>query len=196
MHQPLDHLRSRKKPVSKPVWIALDSDVADRYSVAKARHEQAEKLADANPANAVFAEGLSDMITELEEAEALWKENSAKFVARSLGPNDYEELVAKYPPTDEQRREAKKMGVRGSLSFNTDSFPRALIVACVSYVEGQDEDGHDILVEMSAEYVDELYSDPHWNAAELNALFEAAFEVNSTRRVVEMGNASRRTRSS
>lgn len=196
MHQPLDHLRSRKRPVTKPVWIALDSDVADRLIELQQKLERAETLLEARPLDGQLAVQVEALADEVDDATEDFRSNAAKFVARSLGANAYEELMSHHPATKDQITDAKKQGVMGVLGFNTDTFPKVLTAACVRYVSGQTEDGEDILEELTEEYVKEMYESEEWNEAELTALFEAAYNVNSTRRVVDLGNGSRRTRSS
>lgn len=195
MKQPLDHLRSRKKPVSRRVPIALDSEQADAAAAATLQAFAKRQVSDNNP-------GDRRLLTEAEEAEERADElneqvrnNSAWFVVKSLGPNRYEELQAQHPPTEKQRKDARKEQL-GTLAWNPDTFPLDLLPACVHYVADLDDEGHDVLEQLSPEYVKDMYEGDDWNLGEVNALLQAAVEVNQNRRVVDMGNGFGRTRRS
>ncbi len=89
---------------------------------------------------------------------------------RSIGRRRYDELVRAHPPTEEMKAE------NPDSPYNVDTFSVALIAAsCVEPV-------------MTEEEVNELSE--AWNVAEYLQLWMAALEVNTQRRVVEMGNFS------
>lgn len=175
---PLDHLKSRKKPVTKRVPIVLDSDIADAYEEAKAAYEEAKRLdsvrsTDDTRSALVVAE------EKLEEARALAEENTAEFVLRSIGRKPFELLVDEHPPTEKQKAEAKKAG--SEINWNADTFPPALVAACL--VEPQ----------MSADDVLEMWDSPDWNQAELLSLFFGAMDANQNRRMIDLGKGSGQT---
>lgn len=200
MKQPLDHLRSRKKPVSRRLPIALDSEQAERAALARAhavmKREQAEKRVAGKMQLLPDDQRLLREADEAEEeADRLAEgvlENSAWFVIRSLGPNRYEELQAQHPPTDKQRKEAREDGVLGNLGWNPDTFPIAIIAACCYAIDPETQDEE----QLTEDYVKEMYEGDDWNLAECNALLEAALAVNQQRRVVDQGNGFGRTRRS
>lgn len=196
MKQPLDHLRSRKKPVWRKLPIALDSLQAEESQQATIEAIGKRDTADKRPGD----QRLLQLAEEAEErAEKLREEvleNSAWFIVRSLGPAAYEELQNEHPPTDQQRKDARKEGVQGQLAWNPDTFPRALIPRCVWVIATDEETGEEVEEQLTEEYVKEMYEGDDWNLAECNALLQAAVDVNQTRRVIDAGNAFGRTRRS
>ena len=61
------------------------------------------------------------------------------------------------------------------MPFNSDTYPRALIAACIIEPEVTEND--------CLEWLD----DDTWNEAEIEALFTAAMEANTQRRVLDLG---------
>lgn len=170
----LDHLRSAKKPVTDQVVIALDSSLADEYATAKQDYEFAKARLQGKPDDV-------NLQSRYEEAEEKYialhdemEENSAIFTFRSMGRIPYEELVAEHQPTKSQRDEARRLG-NGSLTYNPDTFPPALLAA--SAVEPP----------MTETEAKELWNDPAWNQSELLTLFFCAMGVNQNRRIVDLG---------
>jgi hypothetical protein len=186
--QPLDHLRSRKKPVSRRVAIATDSELADRLNSARLRAAQLHEQKD-NPQSAREIPDAEDEVAQLEDEIEPYL---AWFVARNMGVGAYEDLQSAHPPTPEQVKENRKKGM--DLSWNPDTFPPALLAACVLYEMPAEDGGEPTLEPLTEEFVKEMWDSPDWNQAEVMALFQAAIEVHSLRRIVEMGNASRRGR--
>lgn len=225
MKQPLDYLRSNKRPVTRTVWLSLNDELADQVNAAQERARQLRAMSDSKPRDrdlklqAELAEEEADELL----AEMRRPENSAKFVARSLPRQDFEDLQNEFPATDEQRKQAKKDGI-GEITWDPDTFPPALITRCVVFAYSHDldtgepfgidsETGKPIerYAELTPEFVDEIWNSkdatesdehveraeggaPKWNHAEVMSLFSAAFEANQSRRVVDLGNGSRRTR--
>lgn len=170
----LDHLRSRKKPTTQTVDVVLDPELADVYNEAKAKVDLLEMRARSQPENEDTAfelneaeRGLAHVQTQLDEAEAV-----VTFTFKSLPPHEYDALVNEHQPTPEQRRTAKASGDRAT--FNGDTFPQALVAACL------------IEPTLSLDEVQGLWKDENWNSAELQALFVAALQVNSSRRTVDL----------
>jgi len=78
---------------------------------------------------------------------------------QALGGQEYDKLVAKHPPTAEQR-------VEGG-SFNIDTFGPALIAkSCVD-------------PEMSEADAKEIWESPEWSRGDLMVLFRKAVELNN-----------------
>lgn len=191
--EPLDHLRSRKKATYRKVALPTDSDLAERYQRAKAELAQAELQLKMVPNDAKEAQrGLEGDVEEKQErAEQLRKEleeTLARFEVRSIGPKAYDKLVSEHPPTQEQRRQAKKDG-SGPLLWNEDTFQDALIAATCWYVY-TDEDGVEQKAQLTEEFVKEMNEGDQWSRGDLSTLFQTAFEVNAQiRRTVDLGNA-------
>lgn len=179
-----DHLIGKKKPLTKTVPVVLDPELAEAWEAARRSRDVANarvqiKSDPEAAAQLLEAEAeLEAMEKQLEEAEGV-----AWFKFRGIGRAAYEALVDRHPPTGEQRTKAKAQGM-DAIAWNPDSFPPALVAAC--------------LVEpaLSADEVKMLWADENWNQAELAVLLNAAIEVNGTRRTVDLGKGWSRTRSS
>ena len=76
---------------------------------------------------------------------------------RSIGARDYDRLLAKHPPTTEQRAEGN--------SYNINTFgPALLAMVCID-------------PEMSAEQAGEIWNSSDWGRGEVMSLFSAAVEL-------------------
>lgn len=173
----LDHLRSVKKPVTKSVRIATDQEVAEKYHKASNDYQLALLEFRERPHSGNLKEAMQDKKTILEKVEEELKAHSLKFVFRSLGRRKYDDLVKAHPITDEEREEASKQndGTDPGIEWSFETFPDALIAKSL------------IEPELSEEEMLEWLSSDDWNSAEQQALFQAAFEANSTRQVVNLG---------
>jgi hypothetical protein len=196
---PLDHLKSRKKRVTRRVPIAMDNQLLVARDEAKSRFMQADLQAKMGGTRGIRTqedqERIAELREELEEAEQALAGNVEWFEARSLGQKAWDELVSKHPPTDEQRKQAKKDGI-GALLYNQDTFLPAVVAACCYWVH-TDDDGEEVLEPLTVKFVDYMQNDPEtpWTQGEILELAEVSTEVNqNTRRVGDLGNASRRTR--
>lgn len=136
---------------------------------------------------------------------------------RSVGRKRYERLVDEHPPTDEQIEEYRKAvdDPEGQPAYDGEAFPIALISAsalaprmtreqvAVLYHGGWNCGGCGTLLPQTTEEcpldhdgpatgtkladLDEDDLVPAWNQGEYFELFNAAMEVNTQRRVVELG---------
>jgi len=153
----LDEIRAAKKPVTKRVTIQLDGEVAgilndlrEDLEAAK-RYDTLSNSQDTAPAAQ----------RALDEAIEASKDTQAVFEFRSIGRFEYDKIVSK--PTNRPTAQQKKEG----LDFNPDTFPAEIVSAsCVDPVIPLDD-------------AREIFSDPNWNAAELQRLFYCALEVNN-----------------
>jgi hypothetical protein len=71
------------------------------------------------------------------------------------------------------------------------------VVAACCYWIHTDDDGEEVLEPLTVKFVDYMQNDPEtpWTQGEILELAEVSTEVNqNTRRVGDLGNASRRTR--
>lgn len=159
-----DHLRKRQ-PMTKRVPVYLDDDVAAEAAEVNQRAARWRIRHDNQP----LPEELQQEVDRVNEE---LKEHTTYMVFQSMGRKAYEDLMGEHPPTKKQEEEAEEAGVEKP-PYNTDTFPPALISA--SCVEP----------EMSVAEVEVLFDE--WTAPEITAMFSAALEVNTQRRVVQMG---------
>lgn len=86
-------------------------------------------------------------------------EREVALLFQALSAQEYDDLIAKHPPTKKQRDD----GIRG---FNPDTFPAALIAASL------------VKPKLTVEQVKALYQSADWSDGERASLFGGAFEVN------------------
>jgi hypothetical protein len=181
-----DHLISKKKAVTKTVAIALDPELAEELEEARRARDLAQSRANARKDDSE----LQAQLWEAEERYAQAEERMggddavAHFTFRSIGRAAFDALVDAHPPTPAQRAKAKSFGVNGEMQWNMDTFPPALVAACL------------VEPKLSAEEMLAIWRDDSWNQVELNDLFLAAVNVNGTRRTVDVGKGSKSTPSS
>lgn len=181
---PLDHLRSRKKPVTKTVWIADDSEVAERYQRAEAEMQLARDFSRDHPLSEAALQEYQEKKTAYEEIEADMKQSATAYKLRSIGRKKFEKLQADYPITDENRAKAtvENDGKDPGIEWDPDAFPPMLIAECiVSPVKFEEDDD-----EAKAEFISWITGE-EWNLSETSSLFEAAWQVNTIRRVIDLG---------
>lgn len=177
MKQPLDHQRSRKKPVRKAVWIAGDTELADELSELEASLARAKFVYEQMVVDNPRREAAFQTWTEADESFALKKEEvratAIQFIFKGLSPEKYDDLLGEHPPTTEQIEKAKLTGE--SVNFNYKTLPLALICACC------------IEPDMDPEDLRAWLTDDTWNQAEISALFQAATECNQSRKILNLG---------
>ena len=78
----------------------------------------------------------------------------AEFVFQALSATELDKLQAKFPPTAEQK-------LKG-MAWNADTFPPALVAACLAEPE------------VSTEDMVEIWSSGEWSTGELSSLFDTA----------------------
>jgi len=180
----LDHLRSRKKPLTQSVTIVLDSEVAEQWdeandalnnarnAIAVAERERAPR-----PRLAQLESDAADAEAKVEELRPIVREHSQDFRFRSIGRRAFEELIGQHPATAAQK--AKALADNDpEPAWNGETFAPALVAA--SMIEPPATE---------AEVID-LWNDAAWSGPELLTLWAAALNVNNTRRVADLGNAS------
>ena len=181
--QPMDHLRGKKKPIRKTIWVAGDSELADEFSELEASLSRAESALASLPAASTRREAAASDVLELTakvtELKAQLRESRIKFTFQSLGRKKYERLLADHPPTDDQVKAHKESGEAGAIEFNPDTFPYALISHCVIEPVVDDENRE--------EFEAWIRDDESWNGVEVITLFQTAMAVNTSRRLVNMG---------
>lgn len=157
-----DHLK-KKQPLQRTIQIPLDEDVNERYEAASQAVADAQ-LTDGKPP--------AELQAELEAATEALRESTITLKFRSIGRKAYDALLLDWPITEEQKKELEAEG-EAPPSWNTEEFPVHLIAA--SCVEPA----------MTPDQVRELSEE--WNSVEFAALWVAALEVNTLRRVVDLG---------
>lgn len=159
-----DHLK-KKQPLERTVTVVLSDEAARAYAEAAEALERARLTGKATP--------------ELEQAtataRAALEAETVTLRFRSIGRKAYDALVRDCPPTDEDKAEAKEKGEPEPL-YDVGTFAPALIAA--SCVEPT----------LTAEQVTELWDE--WNTAEIMPCWMAALEVNTQRRVVDLGKGN------
>ena len=169
-----DHLRSRMKPIFKTVRLPLDSEIADAFEESKGEVERMKIRAEYKPEDRKVQAEYEDALAKLAEAKALMLENSVEFKFRSIGRKRFDDLIFEHPPTEAQIKKAKENG-SGEANWNEDTFPIALIHACL------------VDPKMEEHEVKDLWDSEDWAGSEVLALFWAALEVNSNRRAIDLG---------
>lgn len=159
-----DHLK-RKPPLERVVHVVLSDEAFRAHDEAANTLEQARLV---GKPTAGLEEAVAKALAALE-AETV----TLRF--RSIGRKAYDALLRQHPPTDEQKAEAQKEGTPEP-PYDIDNFSVALVAAsCVDPV---------LTVEQVRELTDE------WNTAEFVPCWMAALEVNTQRRVADLGKAS------
>lgn len=151
----------RKKPITKTVLVPTDEALLEKLSDASGAVSRAELLGrDLEAAKAAF-EAVQDEV----------RETGLEFELQGIGRKRYELLLREHAPTDEQK--AKEPNA----AWNVDTFPPALLALTCTNVD-MDEEG----------WRAEVFESDDWGTGELRMLLDAALEVNTKRRVVELGN--------
>ena len=145
-----------KKPVSKQITVQVDGEIAREISNLQdeiTRARASERMSNAPDRTPKLVEDLADLIEKAQETEITFKFSS-------IGRYAYDELVEdpRYKPT--------KSDLKEGVNFNPLTFPQALVSAS------------GISPEMTLEEAEALFTDPNWNAAELQRIFYAALECN------------------
>ena len=167
-----DHLKSAKKPLRRTITIFLDDDTVT--ALAEAQNDYAEAVQKAQPEGLDPAEK-TELLEAISTARQAVEASSVEMTFQSIGRKKYDRLMQLYPPSDEQKAEfAKEHGEGAEPAYDADAFAAALIAAsCITPA-------------MTEEDVAELRDE--WNTAEYVELFTAALEVNTQRRVADLGN--------
>lgn len=153
-----------KRPNKRSVDIPTDPEIALKITQKEAEIEQAmraharkvgQSLADGSPA--------AELAQLEEELEALWDEAAdsiVTFTFQDIGRKKYDDLVTAHPPTDEQKEEWKANGGEGTLAYNVETFPTALIAAA------------SFEPKITVKQADQIFED--WGNGECQLLFGAA----------------------
>lgn len=164
-------LIARKKPLTRKVTIVLDGDLADKWNAAEAAFDNA-RFADERGSTEQTKLDVIEAEDALDELRPQMAEATIEFTLRAIGRKQYADLMEQHPPTDEQRKDARRAGTEAT--FDGETFYPAVIAA--SLVEPQ----------MSEEDVKELFDSEAFNAAEVLQFVSAVIEVNQSRKTVDL----------
>lgn len=172
-----DHLKSAKKPLERTVRIFLDDEPLAAYEEAqfeleRIKHDTSRRDEEEQ---AAFELKLGSAVEAVDKARQDVENATVKMKFRSIGRKAYDALVLDNPATDEENEEHESQ-YGGKAPYSAENFSIALIAA--SCVEPK----------MTKSEVRELQE--NWNIAEFVELFTAALEVNTQRRVADLGKAS------
>lgn len=152
----------RKKALREAVLFPAEQFVAEL-----------EAAEDALQTARLVGSGADEAKAKLDEvvARASEHEDSLVFEFRGIGREAYAALLADCPPTDKQKEKDP------SAQWNPDVFAPAL---CAASCENTDMDAD--------EFRKEIFQSDEFGPGELNRLFGAALRVNTSSKVVELGN--------
>ena len=165
-----DEIKARKKLPVEEVPIVLDGEWGQQVLDAQERMVALESSLRARPGDTTLIGELDELLAEIERLNAERDEHVAVFKFKGLGRDRYERLVRAHPPTQEQRKQAARES--SGASWNRDTFPPALIHACL------------VEPSMTLEQVVELLADDEWNEADAGALFSGASSACLSRTVL------------
>lgn len=174
---PQDHLRGKKRPVTKVVYISNDPGFEEQLERVQ---EELSRIKNDSMMSARMSDMHEERRTILEKqeremVEELRKEHSIKFTFRSIGMKKFDALVSDHPATDAAREKAKEAGQNpDNLQYNPETFHPALLKAAL--VDPVDFD------------IEAVFESDDWNDQEIAALVTTAINANMTRRVVPLGN--------
>lgn len=171
----------RKKPKTIKVSVVLDGDLADAVRHAEGKLRSAEVRLAGRPNDQEAQVDAREATDRLEAVRADARPETEEFVFQSLGRRGYEDMRSAHPPTKAQIDDARKAALangnqNSQLGWNLKTFPPALIAACCT--------SHPMTVEQATE----MWDSDVFNQAELDDLFSAAVIVNTTNRLVDLGN--------
>lgn len=191
--QPLDRLRKNKRPNSVRVGIVMDSRYQEAVDDAQRALSEAQlkKLTLGERADPAVTSDLADAHRRLERARAAALEHTEWFIAKGMSPNQYDALLASHAPTGDQKDEARREGKVAP--YNQDTFPAALVSACVCLVDVDPDTGDEQHCPLTDEFVKEMQDggdDSQWTQGEFGALFGAAVAATQStpQRVAQLGN--------
>ena len=153
--QTIAQILAKKKAVTKQVPIQTDGEVANEILTLRRLHSAARD-ADRLSNDTDKAPSIQEKIDTLVAAS---QDSIVVFTFKSIGRENYDDLILEHPPTKKQKEEGS--------DFNTDTFPPILVAA--SCVEP----------EMTVEEANQMFASDSWNGAELRDLFFGALGVNT-----------------
>lgn len=169
-----EEIKKRKKPAVRKVPIAFNSERADELNSLRVKVEGAKDLVEDNPRDKSLRSEYNALKVEFEELANEMEDEVVTFVFRSIGRSNFDQVIEECPPTSQQLKEASNDG-EDPPSWNTDTFPPAIIAAAI------------VEPELTEEQVYEIWESEDWSHAEVASLYLAALDVNQSRTVVDLG---------
>lgn len=164
--QPMDRLRSQKKPQEVRHTVVLDPGLELELADVEGDIAELRVRIDNGDDTPARQKALDTARHRAEELRAAIDDATIKFVFRSIGRKRYSALLDEHEPTNTQFAEAKRKDEEPPV-YNEDTFPQALIAASAVEPEG-----------VTLDDVRGLWDDDSWSASELNALWNAALLAN------------------
>jgi hypothetical protein len=185
---PLDRLRSKKKPFTQRVSLCCDTELAEQFDRVTAERDDMRDVINrfgfmGQEVPADQQRKLEDLEAEHDSLEAAVNDATEIFVFRGLRRDALDKLLDAHRPTKAQTEKNKEKGLPAP-DWNPDTFPPALLAACCVSHDLSDDDWKVL-----------WHDADEWNSAELQSMFAAAYNANSSMRVVDMGKGSAGTRS-
>jgi hypothetical protein len=174
----IEEVRRRKTPVTRMVTIVVDGEWGAKYQQLQVQIARLMEMG----MDALGSSEWGQLSDELERMSKEAPEHTVELHVKAISNDRYERILRAHPITAEQRAAAKRAGDNNPRPWNPDTFPPALLSACLVDPEtGERWAGEADVYEL---WHDE---DNGWSTAELAALFDAAIEVCLTRPVVSTG---------
>jgi hypothetical protein len=170
----IDDILGRKQANRMTFWIPLDNDLAEAYREAETNFNAANSFATVRGDDQGAQRRADEASDVLASAKVALREASVKFVLQAVGRERYEQLVLDNPATREQQRKARDLR-QDVPDFNEDTFPQALVAACLVEPELSEEDVH------------RLWKSDQFSVAEIRMIVQNAILVNQNWRVVDLG---------
>lgn len=188
-----DHLKSRRKPVTRTLAMCLDSEVLQEFQEASAEHERVIRDHRSQKVAALrFTPEQQEALrrelqperdaaeARLEAAKKALEEATVYLKLRSIGRRAFEELWNEHPPTDEQVAEyQKEHGENERPPYNPDTFAPALMAAVITEPD------------LTLEEATEIYEE--WNSQDVTAIFTACMDVCNRSQIDSLGKGFGRT---
>lgn len=176
----LDHLRSKKRPVLKTVYIPTDDEVASEFNRLEQESSMLEMQSRVRPEDTDLAGRALAAKAAFKEYEPVMRKNAIKFVFKSIGRKKMDALITNNPATDEEKAEELKSGSGDDgepidLTWSPKTFPTALIARAM------------VEPELSEAEILEWMDDDEWGAPEIMTLFSTALQANTTHQLISLG---------
>lgn len=126
-------VRAARRPNRTSVEVCIRGDLVEQRDRLDKALQAMEK--DRLAANALgVSEAERDRADQVAELESEIEANTVLFVFDALPRKEYRRLMAEHPPTQEEQDEAAEQGMRAI--YNNDTFPPALVHACLTEPSG------------------------------------------------------------
>lgn len=155
----IEEIRRRKKPNEKSVEILLEPILKSKIEEKEKEVDRLARLEQRGKKD-LSQRAAADIQAELDALLDEARSESVTFIFRDIGRKRLDKLVLAHPPTDEQKQLWKDEGNPGTLGYNLETFPAALIAATCVDPEMSEEDAIAICEE--------------WGGGDIEALFFTA----------------------